>query len=316
VSRRGPACNHEYLSFGPINGKQMLIWSCGGERVSSLLHRLKSLMKRIVKRAAATTGRRSADRAFVERRLLVFAWKEALADLTPGLAHDFNNALTGILAMSEVCLAQIAPHHPTAECLGLIRKKAQEAARLIDRLAHLYQDKPGRLDHHDLKSVAREMFEILHQVIPRRIEVGIDVGSDSFPVCLDGVELRRVLLSLALSAISRMPDKGKLQIRIARRRASSAPRVFRGEIPSRRALCLSIADTGPALSSGQLETVFDPFAASEERVAALALAVRQAVLFVEKSAGGVSVQSKRNAGTTVQLWLPETDFTEGQTVAS
>src|SRR5205085_11993940 len=81
---------------------------------------------------------------FAEARLLQSVWKETLGDLTPGLAHDFNNVLTGILTLSEAFLAQIDSKHTFHEGLSLIKQKALEASRLTHRIARLHQEKTGR----------------------------------------------------------------------------------------------------------------------------------------------------------------------------
>src|SRR6266481_940072 len=83
----------------------------------------------------------------LESRLLSSAWKTTLADLTPGLAHDFNNVLTGILAVSEVCLAQVDARHPFHEILSLIKQQVQEASQLVHRIARLHQEAPGCYDY-------------------------------------------------------------------------------------------------------------------------------------------------------------------------
>src|SRR5438105_10414524 len=95
-------------------------------------------MKRLTLSALGT----SSAQAMTEERLLVLAWKETLADLTPGLAHDFNNALTGILALSEAYLAQIGPKHSLYEGLSQIKQKSHEASQIMQRLSRLYQEKP------------------------------------------------------------------------------------------------------------------------------------------------------------------------------
>src|SRR5437773_3251920 len=124
-------------------------------------------MKRRTKNAPATSR---ASRG-LDSRLLISAWKETLAALAPGLAHDFNNALTGIMGISEALLMQIDSNHPFYEGLLLIKQQVQQTAQLTHRIARLYQDKPGTRDYQDLNSIAAEVVALVGKVIPKRIEV-------------------------------------------------------------------------------------------------------------------------------------------------
>ncbi|MSU61621.1 MAG: hypothetical protein EXS31_04350 [Pedosphaera sp.] len=78
-----------------------------------------------------------------ERRLFASAWKETLAVLTLGMAHDFGNMLAGIHALSESFLAQVQPDHPFYEGLGLIKKNALQTSQLVNRMVNLHQGQPG-----------------------------------------------------------------------------------------------------------------------------------------------------------------------------
>src|SRR5881296_319394 len=177
------------------------------------------------------------SQSFVEHRLVTSAWKEALADLTPGLAHDFNNALTAILAVSEACLIQIKAGHPFHESLSLIRQKTQEASHLLHRIAHLHQDQTGHCDYQDLNSIGTEMVDLLRKLIPHRIELTHKWSSQSLPVFIDAVEFRRVLLTLAWSAMNAIPDKGRLHFQTSLHEALPVLDHYQGQIPTLPATC-------------------------------------------------------------------------------
>ncbi len=57
-----------------------------------------------------------------ERRLSTADWKQTLAVLTLGMAHDFTNMIAGIHSLSESFLAQMGLDHPFYEGLSLIKK--------------------------------------------------------------------------------------------------------------------------------------------------------------------------------------------------
>jgi two-component system cell cycle sensor histidine kinase/response regulator CckA len=248
----------------------------------------------------------------LEERLLLLAWKETLADLIPGLTHDFNNVLTGILTLSEGYLAQIDPKHPFHEGLSLIKQKSFEASQLIHRMARLYQEKAGALSYQDVNTTAAEVVAILRKVTSKCIEISAKLASESLPVYVDAVEFRRVLLAAALSAINAKAGEGKLQFQTSRHDKPRVPSRFKGQFPRSPVVCLSIAGFGAAFAADQFDLAFQPSALSTENLAGGSLHLHQARIFVERSHGAITVESTPKAEATLHFWLPQADFTEGE----
>jgi len=275
-------------------------------------------MKRPLKRHSAKPTKSSASwidltpQKHAERRLLDSAWKITLADLTPGLAHDFNNVLTGILAVSEVCLAQADAEHPFHESLSLIKQKVQDASQLVHRIARLHQEAPGCFDYQDVNSITAEVVEILRKAIPRRIEIITALSAVPLPVYVDAVEFRRLLLSLALSAVNAISGSGRLHFNSSRHKTLPALRQVHGTLPRLPAACVTIANSGAAFDGNPLTARSDHFSSSSEYEDGAALSLHQARLFLEKNNGAMSVEFAAASGTTLRLWLPESDFTEAK----
>lgn len=244
--------------------------------------------------------------AFLPERLAHFAWKETLADLIPGLTHDFNNVLTGILAVSEAHLGRMDGANSIDESLGLVRQKAQEACRLIHYLARLCHERPGTTCYVDLNSLVAEAVELLRKVLPRRIEIEPRLHSPSLPVYTDGVELRRVLLGLSLSLANAAFGPRTLQLRTAQ--PSQVAAAIRSEIgrPCRNAACVRLTVTGAELTAEQMA----PGPGAGGLADGTSLALEHARRFVKRNHGAFSAQVKAGGVTTVAIWLAEADFTE------
>src|SRR5438876_8458880 len=184
-------------------------------------------MKRLTLSALGT----SSAQAMTEERLLLLAWKETLADLTPGLAHDFNNALTGILALSEAHLAQMDAAHPFHETLLQIRARAHEASQALHRVSRLYGQKTGSRSYEDASSVAAEIMDVLRNVVSRRVEVRAKFCAEPLPVYVDAVDFRRVVLNLSMRAVHRLQDQGVVHFETSRHQSLPAVSRFEGALP-------------------------------------------------------------------------------------
>ena len=69
-----------------------------------------------------------------EQRLRDTQKLETLGVLASGIAHDFNNMLGGILAQSELALAEVPADSPLAEGVNTIKTVALHAAETVRQL--------------------------------------------------------------------------------------------------------------------------------------------------------------------------------------
>jgi len=240
----------------------------------------------------------------METRLAQAAWKEALSEVTMGVVHDFNNALTGILSLSEYFLMQIDAQHPFHEGLTLVKQSTHEAAQLANRLLRLHHDKPGTRECRDLSKVAGDLEDILHRTIPKRIEVTCQWAATPLPVEVDAVELQHVIVYLAQNGAQAIPDRGKVHFETSLHREPPTLQRFVGVQPQAAAACLTVTDTGPGLTTDPSVPVVDPFANPPGAIAGAALGLRQARRFVESHGGALSAEPAEGGGTAFRLWLP------------
>lgn len=245
-----------------------------------------------------------------ERRLATAAWKETLGLLTLGLAHDFNNVLAGILALSESFLSQIQSDHPFYEGLALVKRNTRQAAQLVQRIAQLHRGKTGIRAYHNLNDIVKDGVDLLQKVIPKRIELDSDLQPVQLPIYGDAVELQQVLINLALNSSEAMPERGKITIQTSQSDAVSGVNHWVGELPKPPAICLSIADSGCGIKARHLPFLFDPFFTTKPMNRGSGLGLYNARLFAEKHRGAISVESVEGAGATFRVWLPLADFTE------
>ncbi len=245
-----------------------------------------------------------------EKRLSSAAWKETLALLTMGLAHDFSNIMAGILSLSETFQAQVAREHPFQEGLTLIKRNSMQASQLVHRILNLHQGRVGDRNYHSLNDLVTDTFELVRKIVPRRIEICTELTNEALALYVDAVEFRQVLINLTLNAADAMPHGGSLVFRTSFESEYPAMEFRQGVLPQLPAVCLTVEDTGCGISSKHLAVVFDPFFTTKPLNKGSGLGLYNARLFVEKHGGAISVESRVSAGTRFRLWLPQADFTE------
>ena len=270
-----------------------------------------------------------------EKRLSSAAWKETLSVLTMGLAHDFGNVMAGIHALSESFLEQVGDGHEFNEGLTLIKKSSQQASQLVHRIINLHQGKTGDSNYHNLNEITTDLADLVRKIIPRRMEMTVELATEALPVYLDVVELRQVVINLVLNAIDAMPQTGRLVLRVGsvngidKSKVGPAdgpandhlsipltdPKPMVGTWPRLPAARLSVEDNGCGIKPHHLTSIFDPFFTTKPMNKGSGLGLYNARLFIDKHRGAITVDSKEGVGSSFHLWLPQADFTEAATEA-
>lgn len=248
-----------------------------------------------------------------ENRLSNAAWKETLAVVTMGLAHDFSNIMAGILSLSETFQMEFHKDDPAQEGLRLIQRNSIQANQLVQRIIKLHHGKAGERTYHDFNKLVEEILELIQKITPRRIQVKIQLEAESIPVYLDAVEFQQVFINLAINAVDAMPNSGTLTFRTSLHSGIPEVRQVHGVLPRMPCVCLSVQDTGSGIPERYRSAIFDPFFTTKSMNKGSGLGLYNAQLFCEKHQGGISVESEEKIGTTFRLWLPMADFHEGET---
>jgi len=127
-------------------------------------------------------------------------------------------------------------------------------------------------------------------------EAGVDLKvqllPDSKDVILDPDKIRQVLLNLYLNAIESMRSGGGLSVTIS--------------VPSKKnGIEINVADTGTGIRPEDLAHVFDPYFTTKTSGTGLGLAIVHNIL--EAHAGQIKIKSHLDAGTTITLFLPDSN---------
>jgi len=245
-----------------------------------------------------------------EKRLTSAAWKETLAVVTMGLAHDFSNVMAGIHSLSESFHKEIEETHPFWEGMGLIMTSALQASQLVHRIVNLHLGKPGERNYHDLNQIVTELLELVRKVIPRRIEILSEPSKDSLPVYVDAFEFRQVIINLALNASDAMPERGRLVFRTSGQAKPMESARMRGTVGRYPSAVLSVEDNGCGIQPAHLDLIFDPFFTTKSGSKGSGLGLYNACLFAEKHQGAIGVESEPGRGSIFHVCLPVADFSE------
>ncbi len=120
-------------------------------------------------------------------------------------------------------------------------------------------------------------------------------------------ELQAAILNLAANARDAMPQGGSLTIATEETHLDAQPDDGAGAIHGGRYLSIVVTDTGHGMSPEIRERAFDPFFTTKEVGKGAGLGLSRIYGFMRQSGGHATIESAVGAGTSVRLYLPNTD---------
>ncbi|MBP1475194.1 PAS domain-containing protein [Frateuria sp. MAH-13] len=238
----------------------------------------------------------------VEATLRQMQRLEAVGQLTSGVAHDFNNLLT--IVLGNLDLIEMTVDEPKVRRrLELMRQAALRGATLTSQL--LAFSRRQRLEPKvvDLNGTVQGMSELLRSTMGGSVAVAAHLQPGLWSALVDPTQIELVILNLAINARDAMPVGGSLTIETANATLAGEPRQP-GEPAAGDYVAISVTDTGTGMSEEVRARAFEPFFTTKSVGKGSGLGLAQVLGFAEQSGGGVRIESRPCAGTTVRVYLP------------
>lgn len=245
--------------------------------------------------------RAEEERESLQEQLRFSQKMEAVGRLAGGVAHDFNNVLTGVLGYTALILCALGEDDPVAEDVREIAAAARRAASLTGQLLAFSRKQlvaPRVLALNDLVSSSARMLE---RLVGEDVRLGIDLDPALAPVLADPGQVDQVLVNLVVNSRDAMPNGGELTI--STRNVEVGPRPA-GLKPGAY-VELAVEDSGHGMDRETLSRAFEPFFSTKPRGTGLGLSTVYGL--VEGARGKVEIDSAPGSGTRIRVLLPATE---------
>ncbi len=234
----------------------------------------------------------------------------ALGQMASGIAHDINNALSPILAFSEMLLCKEPNLTDNGrKHLQHIRTSAEDIAQIVTRMSEFHR----RREHKDelrLVPVTRLIQQIIEltspcwQAIAQGKGKAIEIQTkfeDALPeLYCNESELREALTNVVLNAVDALPNGGwiRLSARAVSLAAGSEPRTKSTHV------IIEVTDNGIGMDEATRQRCLEPFFSTKRQRGGTGLGLAMVYGVMERHEGQIEVQSELNKGTTIRLVFP------------
>ncbi len=179
--------------------------------------------------------------------------RATLAEFATGLAHELSQPLTALSGNVQAALRLLAEGRPVdTEARQALERSvhlAERAADIVRSMRQLVRSAPGADQGFDLRTLAREVGDLLRPEAERS-DVAIDVDASPRPVTViaDRGQIEQVLVNLVRNAVEAIGPTDATRRRVSLKVLSGRPRTS-----------IVVEDTGPGISAEVRERIFQPY---------------------------------------------------------
>ncbi len=245
------------------------------------------------------------DRKRMEEQLRQSEKLQAVGTLAGGVAHDFNNQLTGIIGWTELIQDRIGDDPDLDTATTNILTAAQRASDLTAQLLAFARKGKFESKPVDIHVLINEVTQLLTYTIDKKISIEARLEAESPYTMGDPSQLQNALLNLGVNARDAMLQGGRLVFATRNLDLTGDKEMCRrGEVEPGPYVEISVTDTGEGMDEETLKSIFEPFFTTKKATKGTGLGLAAVYGTVNSHHGCIEVTSTMGAGTTFRVSLP------------
>jgi PAS domain S-box-containing protein len=229
---------------------------------------------------------------------------ESVGRMASGLAHDFNNILTAILAGLESARSDPRGSAAVREELHLVEQAADRGRQITRQLLHIGRRTPDAPQIGDIDALVRSSLPVIRTLVGSGVEVLDLLSAGSHTVRMDAGQIHQVLLNLAANARDAMHGRGRITLRSSVQRWADDAVDRPPLLAPGRYLTVEFDDTGPGVPEELREQIFEPFFSTKSAADGTGLGLASAFGIARQHGGMIWCTGAPGAGARFTLALP------------
>jgi two-component system cell cycle sensor histidine kinase/response regulator CckA len=249
-----------------------------------------------------------SDRIRSEAQMLQAAKMESVGRLAGGVAHDFNNIMTGILGQASLTIGEVKTEK-TKNRMKEIIELSERASNLTRQLLTFSRKQTIEMVPVDLNALIKDAIKMLSRLVREDVAIHFKPAQHICAILADVGQMEQILMNLAVNAKDAMPNGGDLYISTKNSIIDSKFVIDNPGSTEGEYVCFTVRDTGEGMDKFTLENIFIPFFTTKDTGQGTGLGLATVYGIVKKHNGYIKVDSTINGGTTFNVYIPcQSDF--------
>ena len=221
-----------------------------------------------------------------------------MGELAASIAHEVNQPLAAVVTNANACLRWLNREAPdlgeAREAVRCIISDGNRGSEVIARIRALLKKEPPSSLRLNVNDLIQEMISLTQENL-RGVTLRIELMDELPYVSADRIHLQQVLLNLMTNAMDAMKN------------AVGRPRELRIQttVNARRAVQVTLQDSGVGLNLENLEQLFEPFYTTKPQGLGMGLSISRSI--IEAHGGRLWAEPADGHGAIFRFTLPVED---------
>jgi signal transduction histidine kinase len=237
-----------------------------------------------------------------EKQLSQTQYAEAIAELAGGVAHQFNNALTGLIGNIDLMAMKVSNSPDILRYIERTRPIIDKMSNLTSQLLAYAQGGDYQKQFISLKTLVDDVLPSVKNAIPDQVSLTLSLTEAECSLEVDLLQIRMVVISIVNNSVESIVDKGNVRIFTKVLQWHQIPQQVGGELQLGDYMCFGVEDSGVGMDGNTRSRIFEPFFSTKFAGRGLGMAAVMGI--VKNHQGWISVNSKVGQGTQAHIYLP------------
>ncbi|TES93474.1 MAG: PAS domain-containing protein [Candidatus Cloacimonadota bacterium] len=225
----------------------------------------------------------------IQKRLRTADRMKTALELSAGIAHEIRNPLASVQGAIEVITREIKSNERVEKLVTLVLKETKRLNNIIERFLQFVRIPQRERKNADITLVLRDVVELIknHPMYNKGIEINTEFPQEQYIVFIDPEQIKQVFLNILLNSFTAVEKEGKIEICFLKKDNYCG---------------IAFNDNGIGIEKEYIDKIFQPFFSKTQRGSGLGLSVAHRI--IEQHKGEITVESKKEKGSTFTVWLP------------
>jgi len=242
----------------------------------------------------------------LEETLFKMQKLETVGQLATGVAHDFNNILTGFNAYLEVLQYQIQNEN-SSHILDKLKQLSDKAATLVSHLLGYSRQQIIIPEIQRFSSLINDNLKMIRRVIPENINLTFEILShDECMINIDKTQFNQIIMNLIINSRDALEvvEKENKTIKITLDNVDGVTYSHLSYVKDGNYMKLSVEDNGIGIKKEHLLKVFEPFFTTKDVGKGIGLGLASVYGIVKQNGGYIFADSVEGEYTRIDILWP------------